>query len=81
MVTRYGMSDKFGMVALETVTNPYLGDDTMPTCSSETAAAVDKAVMELINKAHERAISILKDNMDQLHALARYLLGQGDHHR
>ncbi|HBG08934.1 MAG: ATP-dependent zinc metalloprotease FtsH [Limnochordia bacterium] len=76
MVTRYGMSDKFGMVALETVTNPYLGDDTMPTCSSETAAAVDKAVMELINKAHERAISILKDNMDQLHALARYLLAK-----
>ncbi len=76
MVTRYGMSDKFGMVALETVTNPYLGEDTMPTCSSETAAEVDKAVMELINKAHERAISILKDNMDKLHELARHLLAK-----
>jgi cell division protease FtsH len=74
MVTRYGMSDKFGMIALETMTNPYLGEDTTMTCSSETAAEVDKAVMEIINKAHERAIDILKDNMDKLHELARLLL-------
>ncbi|HPT83420.1 MAG TPA: ATP-dependent zinc metalloprotease FtsH, partial [Limnochordia bacterium] len=74
MVTRYGMSDKFGMVALETLTNPYLGEDTAMVCSSETAAEVDRAVMELINKAHERAISILKDNADKLHELARHLL-------
>jgi len=76
MVTRYGMSEQFGMVALETVTNPYLGGDAVPTCSSETAAAVDKAVMELINKAHERAVNILKDNMDKLHELARHLLAK-----
>jgi len=76
MVTRYGMSDKFGMVALETLTNPYLGEDTAMVCSSETAAEVDRAVMELINKAHERAISILKDNADKLHELARHLLAK-----
>lgn len=76
MVTRYGMSDQFGMVALEQVTNPYLGGDTMLSCSSETAAEVDRAVMGLINKAHERAISILKDNMDKVHELARHLLAK-----
>ncbi|NLO66910.1 MAG: cell division protein FtsH, partial [Firmicutes bacterium] len=74
MVTRYGMSEEFGMVALETVTNPYLGGDTTLTCSSETAAAVDKAVIEIIRKAHATAVNILKDNMDKLHELARHLL-------
>ena len=72
MVTRYGMSEEFGMVALETVTNPYLGGDTTLTCSSETAAAVDKAVIEIIRKAHATAVNILKDNMDKLHELARH---------
>lgn len=74
MVTRYGMSEEFGMVALETVTNPYLGGDTTLTCSSETAAAVDKAMIEIIRKAHATAVNILKDNMDKLHELARHLL-------
>lgn len=74
MVTRYGMSDPFGMMALETVVNPYLGGDNTLTCSSETAAEIDKAVMKLIHKGHETAIHILKDNMDKLHELARRLL-------
>lgn len=74
MVTRYGMSDRFGMIALETETNPYLGGSTALSCSSETAAQVDQEVMNLIGKAHERAISILKDNMEKLHQLATYLL-------
>lgn len=74
MITRYGMSDQFGMVAFETVSNPYLGGDSMLTCSSETAAEIDKAVIGLIKKAHETAINILKDNMDKLHELARQLL-------
>lgn len=74
MVTRYGMTEKFGMVALETVSNPYLGGDTTLTCSSETAAEIDQAVIEIIKKAHETAINILKDNMDKLHELARQLL-------
>lgn len=74
MITRYGMSEQFGMVALETVSNPYLGGDSMLTCSSETAAEVDKAVIALIKQAHETAINILKDNLDKLHELARQLL-------
>ena len=76
MVTRFGMSDRFGMIALESETNPYLGGNTALTCSSETAAQVDQEVMNIINKAHERAIAILKDNVDKLHELARHLLDQ-----
>jgi len=74
MVTRFGMSDRFGMMALETQRNPYLGGESLLTCSSETAALVDEEVMKLIKKAHETAIAILKDNMDKLHQLASYLL-------
>ncbi len=74
MVTRYGMSDRFGMMALETQTNPYLNGNTVLSCSSETAAQVDLEVMKVINRAHETAIAILKDNMDKLHELANYLL-------
>ena len=74
MVTRYGMSDQFGMVALETLSNPYLGGDSSLTCSSETAAEIDKAVIELIKRGHETAINVLKDNVDKLHELARALL-------
>lgn len=74
MVTRFGMSDVFGMTALETVTNQYLGGDTSLACSAETAAKIDEEVIGLIKSAHERAISILKDNMDKLHELAQYLL-------
>ncbi len=74
MVTRLGMSKDFDMMGLETVSNQYLGGDSSLTCSSETAHKVDKEVLEIIKKAHEKAISILKDNMDKLHGLSRYLL-------
>ena len=74
MVTRYGMSDEFGMMALETVNNPYLGGDATLTVSAETAAQVDKVVMNIINEAHEKARKILEDNINKLHAAAKYLL-------
>ena len=74
MVTRYGMSDEFGMMALETVNNPYLGGDSSLTVSSETAAKVDQVVLNIINDAYEKAKTILEDNIDQLHAAAKYLL-------
>lgn len=73
MVTRLGMSKSFDMMALETVNNPYLGGDTSISCSSETAAKIDVEVLEIIKQAHEKAAGILKDNMDKLHELARYL--------
>ena len=62
------------MVALDTVDNPYLGGDTSLACSAETAARVDREVMDIIGSAHEKAIGILKDNQEKLHELARYLL-------
>lgn len=74
MVTRYGMSDEFGMMALETVDNPYLGGDASLIVSAETAAKVDKVVMEIINAAHTKAKKILEDNIDVLHTAAKYLL-------
>lgn len=74
MITRYGMSDSFDMTALETVTNQYLGGDATLMCSAETAAKVDGEVIALIKKAHEKAIEILKADMDKLHELAGYLL-------
>ncbi|WP_276874493.1 ATP-dependent zinc metalloprotease FtsH [Anaerotruncus massiliensis (ex Togo et al. 2019)] len=74
MVTRYGMSDAFGMVALETVQNPYLGGDASLECSSETAARVDQEVMGIIREAHDKAVKILRDNEPKLHELAKYLL-------
>ncbi len=74
MITRYGMSDLFDMTALETVTNQYLGGDTALMCSAETAAKVDGEVIALIKKAHEKAINILKGDMNKLHELAGYLL-------
>lgn len=73
MVTRLGMSKNFDMMALETINNPYLGNDASLTCSSETAAKIDAEVLEIIKEAHEKAAGILKDNMDKLHELARYL--------
>ncbi len=76
MVTRYGMSDQFGMVALETLSNPYLGGDSSLSCSSETAAEVDKEVIKLVKLGHENAINILKDNLEKLHELSRVLLKQ-----
>ncbi|WIV13794.1 ATP-dependent zinc metalloprotease FtsH [Proteiniborus sp. MB09-C3] len=74
MVTRMGMSRNFDMMALETVSNQYLGGDHSLLCSSETATKIDEEVLEIIKKAHEKAINILKDNIDKLHELSLYLL-------
>ena len=74
MITRYGMSRKFDMVALETVTNQYLSGDTTLACSAETAAQIDEEVISTVKAAHEKAIKILQDNMDVLHRLAHHLL-------
>ncbi|MDA8224048.1 ATP-dependent zinc metalloprotease FtsH [Desulfosporosinus sp.] len=76
MVTRFGMSKNFDMMALETVNNPYLGGDTSLSCSSQTAAKIDEEVLAIIKSAHEKAISILKENTDKLHELARFLLNK-----
>ena len=74
MVTRYGMSDRFDMMALETVSDPYLGGDTALACSAETASCVDAEVLSTIKQAHEKAGSILRENEAKLHELAAYLL-------
>ena len=74
MVTRFGMSRNFDMIALETVRNQYLDGDAALACSPETAARVDDEVKTIIKEAHERAAKILIENMDKLHELARYLL-------
>ncbi|AOY77532.1 ATP-dependent zinc metalloprotease FtsH [Clostridium formicaceticum] len=74
MVTRLGMSKNFDMMGLETVSNQYLGGDASLTCSPETAAKVDEEVLDIIKKAHEKAINILKENIDKLHELSRYLI-------
>ncbi len=74
MVTRLGMSASFDMMALETVSNQYLGGDASLTCSAQTAARIDDEVLTIIQKAHEKAISILKENNEVLHKLAHYLL-------
>ena len=74
MITRYGMSRKFDMVALETVTNQYLSGDTTLACSAEIAAQIDEEVIATVKAAHEKAIKILQDNMDVLHRLAHHLL-------
>lgn len=73
MITRLGMSEDFGMVALETVNNQYLGGDTSLMCSPDTAARVDSAVMDMIKKAHGQAYQILEDNKEKMHELAKYL--------
>ena len=73
MITRYGMSDEFGMVAMETVTNQYLGGDTSLSCSAETQSEIDRKVVELIKKQHEKALEILKNNRRKLDELAKYL--------
>lgn len=74
MVTRLGMSKAFDMMALETVNNPYLGGDPSMSCSSDTAAKIDEEVLSIIKRAHERAINILKENMEKLHLLSTYLI-------
>ena len=73
MITRYGMSRDFDMVALETVSNQYLGGDTSPACSGETAAEIDRQVVELVKKQHEKASAILLENREKLDELAKYL--------
>lgn len=73
MITRYGMSRDFDMVAMETVTNQYLGGDTSLSCSAETAAEIDRQVVELVKKQHAKADQILEDNREKLDELADYL--------
>ena len=73
MITRYGMSEKFGMVALETVTGQYMGGDTSLACAGETAADIDEMVIELVKQEYNKAEKLLSDNMDKLHDLAKYL--------
>ena len=73
MITRYGMSDEFDMVALETVNNQYLGGDTSLACSAQTQQEIDKMVVQLVKAQHEKAIQILKNNRKALDALAKYL--------
>lgn len=74
MVTRYGMSDKYDMMGLETVHNVYLGGDTSLTCSAETAASIDQEVLEMIRNAHEKSRRIIRDNLDVMHKAASFLL-------
>jgi cell division protease FtsH len=74
MVTRYGMSSKFDMIALETVNNRYLGGDASLVCSPETAAKIDDEVNSIVRNAHTKAVQILTDNIGKLHEIARFLL-------
>ncbi len=73
MITRYGMSDDFDMVALETVNNQYLGGDASLACSAETQTKIDQRVVELVKKQHEKAVNILTENRAKLDELAQYL--------
>ena len=73
MLTRYGMSDEFDMVALETVNNQYLGGDTSLACSAQTQCEIDRKVVELVKIQHEKAIRILTENRAKLDELAQYL--------
>ncbi len=74
MITRYGMTDEFDMVALETVQNQYLGGDTSLTCAADTASKIDERVVEIVKAAHEKARQILRESEAQLHKLAAHLL-------
>lgn len=73
MITRYGMSEDFDMVAMETVTNQYLGGDTSLACSAETQAQIDRQVVALVKKQHDKAVKILTDNRGKLDELANFL--------
>ena len=73
MITRYGMNEDFDMVAMDTVTNQYLGGDTSLSCSAETQAEIDRQVVELVKKQHEKARKILEENREKLEELADYL--------
>ena len=74
MVTRYGMSETFDMVALETVTNQYLGGDTSLACAPDTAKLIDEEVIKIVREQHQKALQILKENEGKLHEIAEYLL-------
>ena len=74
MITRYGMTDEFGFVAMETLTNKYLGGDTTLAVSDRRAFDIDMAVSAIITKAQEKSHEILTENIDSLHAIANYLL-------
>ena len=74
MVSRYGMSDEFGMVAFETLNNAYLGDDTSLSCSNETATKIDSAIVKIVGEAYSKAESIIQENMQKLNSIARYLI-------
>ena len=74
MVTRYGMSETFDMVALETVTNQYLGGDTSLACAPDTAKLIDEEVIKIVREQHQKALQILKENEGKLHKIAEYLL-------
>ena len=73
MITRYGMSEDFDMVALETVSNQYLGGDASLACSAETQTLIDRKVVELVKKQHEKAFKILEENRAKLNELAKFL--------
>ncbi len=73
MISRYGMSDEFDMVAMESMSNQYLGGDASLSCSFETQTLLDKKVVELVRRQHEKAYKILEDNIGKLHELAKYL--------
>ena len=73
MITRFGMSDRFGMVALETQVNPYLGGDSSLSCSPDTASTIDDMVVATVKEAYDRAMKLLSDNKGKLHELAKYL--------
>ena len=73
MITRYGMSEEFDMVAMETVNNQYLGGDTSLTCSADTQKDIDKKVVELVKAQHEKAKQILLENRSKLDELAQFL--------
>ena len=73
MITRYGMSEDFDMVALETVSNQYLGGDTSLSCSAETAAEIDRQVVELVKEQHAKASRLLEENREKLEEISRYL--------
>ena len=74
MITRFGMSEEFGMVALETINNQYLGGDTSLACSNETATKIDAAEVAVVKQAHEKAVGIIRENMHKLDEIAQFLL-------
>lgn len=73
MISRYGMNDEFGMVAMETVGNQYLGGDTSLACSNETQTKIDDKVVALVGKQYDKALALLRANLPKLHEIAKYL--------